>query len=374
MGNPKTPSKKSTKDKSPTKSATTRTSGIADMSELLRANNIIIYDRIRETEFPKLKALAEMVINEERNSVMKAEVLEQLFEDRETLRTANEHTFIDMFWFVLTRHVRKVKKDKEVKKGKELESVKPHVNLDEMDEWYEKAWRKDGLEHRRSASFFTDSVPVVNTFNDPHLERLLEKLPKVKLPWPDLTYGLRKEAFTLDERNVNLAYKNLTSMPSGLYHPFFIVEFKSGKGALIEAEYQACAGGAALVNAMHKLKAIAGIDDKTPGPKTLDIAFSLAITPDVARFFIHSATMTTEKKLFFHMHRVSSYVLDEEKSLKQLRNDIDNILDWGTVDRKYQVKELLKNIMDNEKEDEEGEDGEEEEDSSGDDEDKLSKA
>jgi hypothetical protein len=44
------------------------------------------------------------------------------------------------------------------------------------------------------------------------------------------------------------------------------------------------------------------------------------------------------------MSRVSAHLLDEEEDIKVLRRNIDNILDWGVLNRLQEIKGVLQKI------------------------------
>ena len=51
------------------------------------------------------------------------------------------------------------------------------------------------------------------------------------------------------------------------------------------------------------------------------------------------------KSTIYHMHKVRTYAMDYGGALKNLRYDVNCILDWGCVDRKTSIQETLAKIQ-----------------------------
>ncbi|KAK4696410.1 hypothetical protein P7C71_g1493, partial [Lecanoromycetidae sp. Uapishka_2] len=280
-----------------------------------------------------LKA-AKDLITKERLSPTKPETLERFMEKREKYKLSNEATFIDVIWWILVRDFRQVKES-----GVDIKSIQEKEEL-----IFTKYWDKDFLLHRRDQEFERGRLPTPNIENDETLAKLLGKVKGMKNPKPDLAYGLDKDAFSYEEQYVNDANPKIADLSKGIYHPFFIAEFKSAKGAMIDAENQACRGGAAIMNTLRQLKDMAKNADKDHGHDTGSYVFSLTIMPDQAKINVHWAEMRTATKIVYHMHKVQKYDLEDEASVTMLRVAINNILDWGVVDRKVYLKGLLRTI------------------------------
>ena len=74
------------------------------------------------------------------------------------------------------------------------------------------------------------------------------------------------------------------------------------------------------------------------------MAFTLAVNPVISELNLHWAE-PSGKSTIYHMHQVRNYVMDRGGELKNLRHDVDCILDWGCVDRKTSIQETLAKIQ-----------------------------
>jgi hypothetical protein len=303
------------------------------MRTVMKANNLLIGEVDALTRYPEVLFRAKSIINGHRSSGMKPESQAKIITARNRFQMKNEDTFVERLWKLLLRE------ERERNQG------------DSNDSWALEPWDKDFLDYNLNKDFRTGSVPIRNA-KDPVSMQLLESLPRLKTPKPDMAYGLANLAFTKQEQELNECYSSVTELSESLFHTFFIVECKSHRGTLEEAETQASGGGAALVCANRRFNAIAG-PNPSQGADLNSFVFSLAMTPSVAKLYVHWAgTVEIEEKgstdgldTMYHMHRVAAYILDEEDHLKKLRHDIDNILDWGTLERKTDIKARLADIQ-----------------------------
>ncbi|KAL2036856.1 hypothetical protein N7G274_010399 [Stereocaulon virgatum] len=86
-----------------------------------------------------------------------------------------------------------------------------------------------------------------------------------------------------------------------IYFPFFIIEFKSHRGTIEEAETQACRSGAAIVHSIRKLKAMAYILDEVNAHDTGSFMFSLAMVPAMTHLHVHWATVGEDVNTVYYM-------------------------------------------------------------------------
>ena len=82
---------------------------------------------------------------------------------------------------------------------------------------------------------------------------------------------------------------------------------------------------------------------------TKSFAFSLALDPLFATMFVHWAEEAFSKEgtvitINWHATPVASYILRYVEPWIDLHRDIDNVLDWGTLTRKQELKDLCKKI------------------------------
>ena len=217
---------------------------------------------------------------------------------------------------------------------------------DAPGDWIERAWDKDFLRGHWGSDFNRQSVPDIKT-NSKVDKELLASLPRVENPRPDLSYGLKEGAFTSTEQKINDTYGRYSMLSPDLFHAFFIVEAKGCDGNIGDAENQCCRGGAAMVNATRLFNRQADREVLPPlGPDTNSIAFSLALVPDKAHLFVHWAECKSQEpeEVVYHMNRIGGYDPSEAEPVNRLRHHINNILDWGVLKRKAEIKETCKKI------------------------------
>lgn len=67
------------------------------------------------------------------------------------------------------------------------------------------------------------------------------------------------------------------------------------------------------------------------------IAFTLALTPQLANMNVHYAEIWADGHVEYQMQRVRPYLLTRADDITTLHHDIDNILDWGCGKRKRSI-------------------------------------
>ena len=278
-------------------------------------------DRAALRRHPEILQWAQEVQKGQRNSAMEPASEQKLADRRLAYEQSNEDTFIRQFMTALLR-------DKRERKVGEV--------------WQEIGWAQDGLMEAWQKSFQRDCIPQIEV-PDEVTKKVLGANPRIKDPKPDITYGISSNLFSANQMTVNRLYCSQAGIcPGELWHPFCIVEAKM-KGTIQEAEYQCVRGGAALVNAARQLKYHSGTDILTDGPDMDTAMFSLAVITTSVVLHVHWAEVVDGKTLF-HMHHVYTYALANQGVGSQLRHDLDNILDWGTLTRKIQITEMLDSI------------------------------
>ena len=159
-------------------------------------------------------------------------------------------------------------------------------------------------------------------------------------------------------------------MSTTLYHAFFVLECRNDR-RIEDAENQAIRGGAAIVYAKRmfitipdRAEALPSSDLWSPAdlnaaldlPHTLNsdvegkadvdsVAVSLPLVPSLAHLYVHWAEITsTETNVVYHISLVKPYALLIDADLKGLRYDMSNILDWGTLARKEEIKKRMAEV------------------------------
>ncbi len=180
----------STPGKSKTTSASSRPQNQSGIRSLLKDNNLYIDDDIFEKN-PKLQILVNSIIGRNRTSAVQPESRDAFRKARKSFPEENEATFLINLWACLLNKTREVEK----------------LEVQDKIKWIAKAWDTNNLKLNWTADFLRGSRPPVNTNN--LLEKtLLEAMPKVANPKPDIACGLAAEAFDETELIVNHMFYN----------------------------------------------------------------------------------------------------------------------------------------------------------------------
>ncbi|KAL8716665.1 MAG: hypothetical protein Q9225_006026 [Loekoesia sp. 1 TL-2023] len=339
----------STPRKSATSKTTSKLSGKAGVvREILELNGLFVDDSAARETGAKVLESSELLVQSPRHSVLTKEQLDKMDEVRRDYAKRNEATFTQKFFGVFRSISREVQRDP----GDQGEL---HVPVD----WEAREWDQDGLDENNSRVFRTGAVPKVIPANE-NQKVILEDLPKVSNPCPDIIYGYQiKKHFTPEERIVNARYSDVTEISEGIAHPFFAVESKTS-GDFAKAVNQACRGGAAMVQAHRKFKALLentkpktndkaadqvlnkAAGDKPMGDETTT-AYTLVLMPHLAEIYVHWAE-ASKNQITYQMHCVGAYAITFKKNLKECRAAVNNILDWGLGARSKDVKDTLKKL------------------------------
>ena len=150
----------------------------------------------------------------------------------------------------------------------------------------------------------------------------------------------------------------LIGVESNLLYPFFIIEGKGNEGSLADAENQAARGGATLVYARRILNHKAGLPH-SPGPDKQSFAFSMTLDAYTARVWVHwcevlprGADVDNEDRTFltnkyyetYHMDALASYAFFNPEDVQDLKRTLNNILDWGCLQRKREIDDVLETL------------------------------
>lgn len=276
---------------------------------------------------------AETVINGFRNSTTTAEEQQDIKLTVRSYKKATKLSFLVTLWSVLLNMDRQVKQ-----------------NLTD-EEWVTRAWVKDGLRATWQERFNSKTVHQL----DFHLDGWPEwnKVPKVKTPYPDITYGYHHESCTQAMRSVESGFA--ANMCKDVAFPWFVVEAKSANEPIEAAEMQCARAGAAIVYQLRKLFNDMQIESakheqptsspppssephKFPYADPSAIAFTLAVAPSKAHLSVHFVEQHTATQPHYHMHLIGSYDFNRPAAYKDLRKHINNIFDWGLKERKQDIE------------------------------------
>ena len=153
-------------------------------------------------------------------------------------------------------------------------------------------------------------------------------------------------------------------MRSNLDYPFLIFEGKGARGSLADAENQAIRGGATLVYARRILNHKAGLPYST-GPDKQSFAFSMTLDCYTAHVWVHwcevqpreapvgaedNTFLTNEYYETYHMDSLVNCDFSKLKDVQDLTKTLNNILDWGCLQRKREVDCVLETLKKKEEE------------------------
>ena len=319
--------------------------------------NMLFYDE-NEARAPgaALVAKARGILNQKRGSDWSEEKRLQVMQGIEDYRQELETTFVVNLMKHLHGDTRKVPQDKTLS----------DADLEQEYNWIEAAWKKDHLRLRYNVDFLTDCLPQIRT-GDAYHDKLIEEVPRVENPKPDVAIGIYETAFSLLQREIlNNQHCNLAGPQ--LYGVFFAVEAKCMNASIEEAENQCLRSGCAMVSTSGGLnsaasragKATASVPSSSSAPlptPSLSIiypkadmdsfAFTLAVGSQYANMFVNWALeMDSDNSVQWHMHWLQGYSFRKPDDLNQLHHDMNNVLDWGLRVRKDKIIERCQGIYD----------------------------
>ncbi|KAL8728410.1 MAG: hypothetical protein Q9181_005362 [Wetmoreana brouardii] len=273
------------------------------------------------SKYPQVKEAVNRILEVTSPSVMRAESAAKIISTFDEHAVSGEDTLFDDVWRLI------FKSERQVKKGE--------------DDWIDQEWKDDGLWTNRSALFKISTVSALPQDTEEEQKRY-KSIPHQKDSKPDYCFGLAAKAFTAPEKRNIDSVERYALIQNQLYCAFCVVEFKGPETGIADAENQAARSGSTIVAASRQLQQSASHRDlKEKGADTDNIAFSICMTPETARIFVHWALVDPDGTLWYHMTRLDTYDIMKADRLKALRNDIYRIMDWGLLGRKQKIKKML---------------------------------
>ena len=210
-------------------------------------------------------------------------------------------------------------------------------DLRREQEGIERAWKKDHLRVRYNIDFLPASIPKIRT-GDPFHDQLINEVPQVENPRPDVVFGIYQTAFSVLQQEILNNNKNDLTGPR-CYGIFMIIEAKCMNQSIEEAENQCIRSGCAMVSTRRLLNRAATLPHKGtqattaikyPRPDMESFAFALAVGSSHAHMFVSWALEKDSKdSVEWHMHFLRDYSFRRPEDLNQLHHDMNNIQDWG---------------------------------------------
>lgn len=221
-----------------------------------------------------------------------------------------------------------------------------------------KQFSDDGLMVLTDQLFARDFLPCWHAEERKKIQKAMMKVPGMTTPKPDVVYGLWSNLHpTYGEEKKSFCTRAVIGVAYNMTHPFFLIEGKRDGGSLVEAENQACRGGACLVNARRILDARGGKKDQL-GFDRDSFAFSMTLDYNIAVIWLHwcEIRLKTENESdslkansencceYFHMDRLQEFYIRRASEITDLISVINNILDWGCLQRKGEVERVLHDV------------------------------
>ena len=191
------------------------------------------------------------------------------------------------------------------------------------------------------------------------LEKAMEKETGISEPRPDYCFGLEVDMHpNIKKTSINEYTRVLIGVRSNLLYPFLIFEGKGARGSLADAENQAIRGGATLVYARRILNHKAGLPHSA-GPDKQSFAFSMTLDCYTAHIWVHwcevqpkEAPVDAEDNTFlaneyyetYHMDSLLNCDFSKLEDVQDLTRTLNNILDWGCLQRKREVDYVLETL------------------------------
>ncbi|KAL8759359.1 MAG: hypothetical protein Q9184_003646, partial [Pyrenodesmia sp. 2 TL-2023] len=255
-----TPNKSSGTSKGNTSSMS---ADVGQVRQILHLNGLRMDDPAAAETFEDYINEARDLLTNPRHSETSKQLLQGINKIRINYADRNETTFTNKFFGVFqsqSRHVEQAAQGSR-NQGGDGDQGEELQNIDQGDllvpkGWAARDWADDGLDANYNRVFQAGSVPKLDSI-DENYKSILDKLPRISKPQPDLLYGTSiKNHYTIEEQAVIAQHKAFTQISPGLACPFLDGEIKT-HGDFEEAANQANSGGAAMVNAHRGLKFLA---------------------------------------------------------------------------------------------------------------------
>lgn len=311
-------------------------------------------ERLQEN-YESFETIAQDILNGQRGSTMKEESANHIIRWIRQNKTRSEETIMAQLIPLIMHSSRKVqvgtdpmRMDATSKKSCQTYGVK--------------FFSDDGALVNINRQFVRDLLPTWRQSEDQvELRKMLAKEPGMSTPKPDYTYGIRENQHPdIHSQMFTQHTRVLMGVAPELVHPYFIIEGKTTKGDITDAENQAVRGGATLVRARRLLNAKAGAGDVV-GPDHNSFVYSMTMDTNIARIWLNwceirprkrqggdgsDGEQLHEEELYetYHMNRLYTALLEEDAMLTELRRKLNNIIDWGCIKRMNQIKKVMTKI------------------------------
>ena len=301
-------------------------SKLVKRQENLETHRILVNDEQAREKYSAFIDKALKMVDQDRKDTMTTESEVEFRKTDSSYRALNDNSWFSSVWQQLIGPTR----DRRPK--------------DDDGEWTKATLLDDGIIAVRDSQFHSNAIPSALNYQD---HREFESNPDEdwQQPKPDIAYGFHKDKLRLNflqlkAVNNHIDLYKVCPFAVGVY---FIVESKSTRQSIDEAELQAARGGAALVAASRQLDRLAGLLKMENGKDSRSVAFSLVMVPGRAKLNIHWIQDEAEN-FVYHSHTLKEYLFSMKNAGRELQTNINNILDWGFWLKKAQILETLERL------------------------------
>ena len=293
-----------------------------------------------EVKYPDFQVLVMKIIEVDRDSAMKPGSAKDICNNVAFYGTVNEDSFLTEVLPLLVKKTYGVPANPRQQKTNLADQTvgESYVDVAEKDlrdgqQYAAKNWFDEGVVTITSREFVKDFLPFPF---DAELIKELKKQDDMTNGKPDRCYGLRPNRFPHPQGlHISLELKEYLQVMPSIYHPYFILEGKSNQGKPADAQNQARRGGAILVHSLRSLLALIGVPEVS-GADDRTFVFSATMASDHIQLWVHWAEVLSDRVLY-HMNFLEGIALLDKKRLPDMRKYIDNILEWGSINRATQL-------------------------------------
>lgn len=211
------------------------------------------------------------------------------------------------------------------------------------EDFKHRPWAKDHIDYNQNAFIDSKNVPQIRPKFLPYGTTAKEN-PSLTGCAPDLLFGLSHDLLPPFQRLMYHRYG--CSITKGIYHAFFLVEFKTPEELFDDAVIQSMRGGSALVNNRHRwnveksnllpspepnLAAVYSENHGESQPDEESWVFSMACSPSLTQSYVHWREKWGDNVVFWHSSLLMDYNFQygRETATEMFQKHFNNILDWG---------------------------------------------
>lgn len=292
------------------------------IKRLLRTYGIVVQAPITNPRLDALKAMANKVFFAHRHSAMKKNEFDEIRRLISKHEDDTEAAFFYYVWHAIMKETRTVFNEK-------------------TQTYEEKTFDADGISGTLDADFHTNALVELQDFTDED-RALLAAFSKLMAPKPDLAYGFDNDSFSPGEDRIIQAFSDYFMVCPRRVGTFLVIECKGSHKTIRLAQLQAARSTTALVRANRQLNEHAGYKEADhTGERDRTCVVSLCLDPRGAIMSIHWAEETPELGMQYHSHLLKEYKFSIDDDIRDLRRDVNNVLDWGEMTRRKHVNELV---------------------------------